>query len=89
MAVHTNHLKHMFLGGAAILSVLVVVGVPLASAAPYALALACPLMMIFMMAGMKHGGNDQGTDQSAEPAHHHDDQPEPHPSAHSGTDRRV
>jgi hypothetical protein len=64
--VHANHLKHMLLGGAAILAALVLAGVPLATAASYALVLACPLMMIFMMRGMIHGG-------SSEPHHHADD----------------
>lgn len=48
-----GHLKHMLIGGAAILAVLLVAGVDLGRALPYALLLACPLgmaaMMFFMM----------------------------------------
>jgi hypothetical protein len=90
--LHTNHLKHMLLGGAAILAVLIIAGVPLASAAPYALVLACPLMMFFMMAGMSHGnhgGNATVNDQSAGPARHHDAQSQTSPSAHGEPGRRV
>jgi hypothetical protein len=32
-----------------------------ASALPFLLFLACPVMMFFMMSGMNHGGGDSGT----------------------------
>jgi hypothetical protein len=32
-----------------------------ASALPFLLFLACPVMMFFMMSGMNHGGQDSGT----------------------------
>lgn len=49
-----NHLKHMVLGGAAIFGVLLVAGVPAGTAVTLALVLACPLMMVTMMAGGHH-----------------------------------
>lgn len=57
LAVETaavSHLKHMVLGGAALLGVLLVAGVPAGTAVTLALALACPLMMVMMMAGGQH-----------------------------------
>jgi len=58
-----SHLKHMVLGGAALFGVLLVAGVPAGTAFPLALALACPLMMVMMMAGghqhMGHGPDQQ------------------------------
>lgn len=50
-----KHLKYTLLGAAALLAVLVLAGVPLESAVVTALALSCPLMMLFMMGG--HGGH--------------------------------
>jgi hypothetical protein len=35
--------------------------VAVASALPFLLFLACPVMMFFMMSGMNHGGQDSGT----------------------------
>ena len=56
-----HHLKHMLIAGGAILAVLLVLRVNLSAALPYAIALACPLGMIFMMKGMNgHGGHDHG-----------------------------
>jgi hypothetical protein len=59
-----NHLTHMLLGGAAILAVLLVAGVPLGAALTYAAVLACPLMMVGMMLMMNHG-NDHRDASSA------------------------
>jgi len=53
-----NHLTHVLLGGAVILAVLLVAGVPLGAALSYAAVLACPLMMIVMMAIMGRGKGD-------------------------------
>jgi hypothetical protein len=55
---HGKHLKYMVLAGAAVLGLLILTGVSLSSALPYALALACPLMMVFMMATMNHSHSD-------------------------------
>ena len=57
----TNHLKYMLLGGAALFGVLLAVGVPLQSALLFAVVLACPLMMVFMMGG--HGGHGASSDE--------------------------
>lgn len=92
--MHANHLKHMLIGGAAILAVLVLAGVPLATAATYALALACPLMMVFMMRGMNHGGNGEPHDHTGHASHHHEGATqsrvsETPSSEHPGSDRPV
>jgi hypothetical protein len=39
---------------------LAVLGVPVITYLPILLVLACPLMMIFMMRGMGHGGHGDG-----------------------------
>ena len=52
------HAKHMVIGGAVILVALMAFGVSWRQAAQYAVLLACPVMMIFMMAGGHgHGGH--------------------------------
>ena len=59
----SNHLKYMLLGGAALFVASLAFGVPLQSALLFAVVLACPLMMIFMMGGHgDHGasGNERG-----------------------------
>ncbi|MEP7090014.1 MAG: DUF2933 domain-containing protein [Nocardioidaceae bacterium] len=54
-----SHMKYMLLGGAGVVVVALLFGVPLQSALFYGVLLACPLMMIFMMGG--HGeGHDDG-----------------------------
>ena len=58
-----NHLKYMLLGGAGLFGVLLVVGVPVTSALLFAVLLACPLMMVFMM-GSGHGGHGASNDQT-------------------------
>ena len=71
--MHGNHMKHMLIGGAGLLAVLLTFGVPLSSALPYAVFLACPLMMLMMMRSMGGGGghggggHDHGPDQSPVP----------------------
>ena len=71
--MHGNHMKHMLIGGAGLLAVLLAIGVPLSSALPYAVLLACPLMMLMMMRSMGGGGghggggHDHGPDQSPVP----------------------
>lgn len=71
---HGKHLKYMLLAGAAVLGLLIVTGVPLSSALPYALALACPLMIVFMMAGMNHSHSDHQAAPIPTPAASEDDQ---------------
>ena len=46
----------LVLAGAIVVGALVLAGVPLASLLLPLVLLACPLMMIFMMRGMDHGG---------------------------------
>ena len=58
--MHGNHLKHMVIGAAVLLGVFVVAGVPLGRALPYALFLACPLMMVAMMFMMGRGQDGHG-----------------------------
>jgi uncharacterized membrane protein len=58
----TSHLKFMLLGGAGLFGALVLLGLPAQSAVFLAIALACPLMMVFMMSGhqsMDHNGNER------------------------------
>ncbi len=54
---HSSHIKYMIIAGAVALAGLWAFGVPLGRALPYAILLACPLMMVFMMRGMDHGGH--------------------------------
>ena len=66
----------MIIGGVALLGVLLIAGVPLASALPYAVLLACPLMMIFMMSSM--GGHGSGChDHDGKGGHEGGDEGEP------------
>lgn len=56
----TSHLKYMLLGGAGLFGVMVLLGLPLQSALFLAIALACPLMMVFMMGGGHSGHTGHG-----------------------------
>ena len=55
-----NRMFPYLAGAALIAAVLIAIGAPLASLLPFALLLACPLMMVFMMRGMSgsHGRED-------------------------------
>jgi hypothetical protein len=55
---HQQMLKPMLIG-VGVLFVLGLAGLPVLTYVPLLIILACPLMMIFMMRGMNHGG-DQG-----------------------------
>ena len=68
----TKHIKYMLLGAAALFGVLLAVGVPLQSAMLFAVLLACPLMMVFMMGG--HGGHGASSDERAPLAGRQDEQ---------------
>lgn len=59
-----HHLKHMAIGGGLILAVLLVFQVDLRNALSYAVLLACPLGMAFMMRG-GHGHGASGHDHDA------------------------
>ena len=73
----TSHLKYMLLGGGALFVVLLALGVAPQSAVFLAIALACPLMMVFMMNGhsghdTQSRGQDEGSDQDVtSPGHRH------------------
>ena len=69
---HTSHLK-LILGAVAVLVVLGALGVPVMSYLPLVLVLAlCPLMMIFMMKSMSHGGGTESVDtDDGSSAHRH------------------
>ena len=71
---HTNRFVPYLIGAAALAVVLAALGFPLASLLPFAIVLACPLMMIFMMRGMAgmHGGGEDHTGHGCEhdPARH-------------------
>ena len=58
--MHQNRMFPYLIGAALVAAVLIAVGAPLASLLPFALVLACPLMMVFMMRGMSgnHGHED-------------------------------
>lgn len=55
---HQQMIKPMLIG-AGILFVLGLAGLPVLTYAPLLIILACPLMMIFMMVGMNHGGEHE------------------------------
>ena len=67
---HQQMIKPMLIG-VAVLSVLGLAGLPVLNYLPLLVILACPLMMMFMMGGMNHGGEK-------------DDQ---HDHSHAGHDR--
>lgn len=57
---HSRTTTSLVVVAALVAAVLIAVGAPLASLLPFALLLACPLMMVFMMRGMSgsHGSED-------------------------------
>jgi hypothetical protein len=76
--MHGNHMKHMLIGGAGLLAVLLAFGVPLSTALPYAIFLACPLMMLMMLRSMGGGGGHGGGGHD----HDSDQTPGPVPGEH-------
>ena len=68
---HQQMIKPMLIG-AGVLVVLGVAGFPVGSYLPLLILLVCPLMMLFMMGGMNHGGGER-SDQ--------------HDHSHAGHDR--
>lgn len=73
---HQRYLGPAMLGVVAV-AVLSALGVPLASFLPFLILLACPLMMVFMMRGMDHGGGHAGCHggHGSHEADHRDGQP--------------
>ena len=56
---HSNRMVPWLVGAAAVAAVLIAVGAPLASLLPFAIILACPLMMFVMMRGMSGSHHDR------------------------------
>lgn len=71
-----GHLRYMLFGGAGIFVVLLVIGVDASNAGLWAILLACPLMMIGMMAmmarGQEHGGHGAAQDRPESEARRRD-----------------
>ena len=65
---HSNRMLPYLLGAAVVAALLIAFGAPLASLLPFAIVLACPLMMVFMMKGMAgmHGGGEDHTGHGCE-----------------------
>jgi hypothetical protein len=57
---YSNKMLPYLIGAAAVAAALIAFGAPLASLAPFAIVLICPLMMVVMMRGMgaMHGRED-------------------------------
>ena len=66
---HSNRMLPYLLGAAVIAAVLIAVGAPIASLLPFAVVLACPLMMVFMMRGMA-GAHGRGEDHTGHGCEH-------------------
>ena len=68
---HGSHMKLMLWAVAGFL-VLAAFGVPVLSYLPLlAIVVLCPLMMVFMMRGMDHGGDSRDRDDDRPAAHRH------------------
>lgn len=84
-----HHIKHMAIGAAVVLALLLAFGVDLSKALPYALLLACPLgmvgMMFFMGRGNGHGHGDHHGPNN--PGHNHDKVVDAAPTADGGLTR--
>ena len=71
--MHGTSMRYLLVGAAALVVGLLIAGTSLQSLLPYALILACPLMMVFMMRGMG-GHTDHGAEHAqARPARDRDD----------------
>lgn len=67
---HAIHLK-VVLGAVVVFLVLAALGVPVLSNLPLlAILLICPLMMMFMMRGMNHGGSQDAQADETDGAKH-------------------
>ena len=73
-----SHVKYMLFGGAGVMVVALLFGVPLQSALFYGVVLACPLMMVFMMRGGHGGGHDHG--QASDPKDRETQRPDQTPA---------
>jgi hypothetical protein len=66
--MHSNRVVPWLVGAAALAALLIAFGAPLAPLLPFAVLLACPLMMVFMMRGMAgmHGRSEDHTGHGCE-----------------------
>ena len=83
-----RHLGGMLMAAGAVLGALLLFGVPAGAALRYAVLLACPLMMGWMMLSMSgsgHGSGHGSVDGSA--GSHEDGTPRDQPGAPDGEDR--
>lgn len=65
--MHGKHLKGMAVVGGGLFAVLLLAGVPFGRALGYAASLACPLMMVGMMAMMGRGHKSHPSHSSSGP----------------------
>ncbi|HZQ87633.1 MAG TPA: DUF2933 domain-containing protein [Acidimicrobiales bacterium] len=65
---HSSRYFPYLLGAAVVAAILIALGAPLAWLLPFAIVLACPLMMLFMIRGMSgmHGHGDDHTGHGCE-----------------------
>ncbi len=73
---HQKMLKPMAIG-VAVLFVLGLAGLPVLNYLPLLIILACPVMMMFMMGGMSHGGDKQDHSEHDHSRAGHDRREEP------------
>jgi DUF2933 family protein len=94
MVMHGKSMKYMIVAAVAVMVGLLVAGTPVASLLPFALVLACPLMMVAMMGMMSRGhgqdthdgcGHEHGHGNNAAPA----ESGEARPPALATTGRRA
>lgn len=74
--MNRSQLPIWIVGAALVAAALAIAGVPLGALLPFAVLLACPLMMVFMMRGMHGGGEDHkghgcGHDPAGRREHQH------------------
>ena len=69
---HMNRMTPWLVGAAAVAAILIAFGAPLASLLPFAIVLACPLMMFVMMRGMggMHGDGEDHEDHTGHGCEH-------------------
>ncbi len=74
---HQRYIRPAIFGIAGV-AVLAALGLPVVSLLPFLIFLACPLMMVFMMRGMDHGGRSHAgchRGHGSHEPHQHGDQP--------------
>jgi Protein of unknown function (DUF2933) len=71
--MHSTGMRYLLVAAGALIVGLLAAGTPVRSLLPLVLLLACPLMMVFMMAG--HGGTNRDADGHGGAARERDDAP--------------